>query len=137
MVIGKLPCYSLRIQDVTTTVSVLFRVLRKEIYRLYSNMNNEQYAQLFFKTLHYIFPLHIGKKNRIDEINWKIIWLLKKDKTFNSGPGLRFKQLERNVACTHKPGHLPIKNETFLIFWNGMAIDSYVNLKICILKCPF
>lgn len=61
MVIGKLPCYSLRMQDVTTTVSVLFRVLRKEIYRLYSNMNNEQYAQ-FFKTLHYIFPLHIGKK---------------------------------------------------------------------------
>lgn len=62
MVIGKLPCYSLRMQDVTTTVSVLFRVLRKEIYRLYSNMNNEQYAQLFVKTLHYIFPLHIRKK---------------------------------------------------------------------------
>lgn len=62
MVIGKLPCYSLRMQDVTTTVSVLFRVLRKEIYRLYSNMNNEQYAQSFFKTLHYIFPLHIGQK---------------------------------------------------------------------------
>lgn len=62
MVIGKLNCYSLRMKEVTTTVSVLFRVLRKEIYRLYSNMNNEQYAQLFFKTLHYIFPLHIGKK---------------------------------------------------------------------------